>query len=105
MLTAGALIRFVLAPFFGHTVLGLPQDCGLGSVSDHVEAISHKDPGVAAMSRPALLIGMPADQTAVVLEGNTVRGNKVGKSGGLGEGEWTEVSKSKGKRKDKIVPK
>lgn len=83
----------------------MPQDRGLGSVSDHVEVISPKDPGVAAMSRPASLIGMPTDQTAVVLEGNTGRGNKVGKSGGLGEGEWTEVSKSKGKRKDKVVPK
>ena len=57
------------------------------------------------MSRPASLIGMPTEQTAVVSEGNTGRGNKVGKSGGLGEGEWTDVSKSKGKRKDKVVPK
>jgi hypothetical protein len=57
------------------------------------------------MSRPASLIGLPPDQTALVLEGNTGRGNKVGKSSGLGEGEWTEVSKSKGKRKDKVVPK
>jgi len=64
----------------------LPQDRGLGSVSDIVVAVSHASASVAA---------------GVVVEEDAAGGNKVGKVDGSGGGGWTEVSKSKGKRKEK----
>jgi hypothetical protein len=104
-LTSGCSTSEFRSPLNVTPILGLPQDRGLGSITDDHVACLHKTlMDSESACRSAMPVSLQPAAAAVVSAANTgVASHAVASkaSAACGDGEWIEVSKTKSKKKGK----